>query len=124
MSTARLTDDELALVVGRVRATLARLGDAADDPIVVDNVIDDEIALAIDYRRGPPGRENGPGQGPSGPSPPRRQERASACYSGLERVMLTVLLSGRIVGSDPIQKTGASGKPFTVAKVTFAQDGD
>ena len=38
--------------------------------------------------------------------------------------MLTVLLSGRIVGSDPIQKTGASGKPFTVAKVTFAQDGD
>ena len=63
MSTARLTDDELALVVGRVRATLARLGDAADDPIVVDNVIDDEIALAIDYRRGPPGRENGPGQG-------------------------------------------------------------
>ena len=38
--------------------------------------------------------------------------------------MLSVLLGGRIVGSDPTQRVGASGKPFTVAKVSFAQDGD
>jgi single-stranded DNA-binding protein len=38
--------------------------------------------------------------------------------------MLSVLLSGRLVGSDPTQKVGASGKAFTVAKVVFQQDGD
>ena len=48
-----LTRHEAALVVTRVAAALARLGDAADDPIVVANVIADEVAVALDYRRGP-----------------------------------------------------------------------
>ena len=48
-----LTRHEAARVVTRVAAALARLGDAADDPIVVANVIADEVAVALDYRRGP-----------------------------------------------------------------------
>lgn len=62
-SVAGLTSDELARVLVRVRDTCARLGDAADDPIVVENVIADEIALALDYRRGPPESETAPGEG-------------------------------------------------------------